>query len=370
MKIGILTFHASHNYGSMLQAYALQRYLNSHGHDAETINLRIKAQRDFYNFPLRPVKNKRRNLVKSLCNPLWLYHACRKWGKYEAFLKQNIRLTDTMYDCWEELKADLPRLGYQCIITGGDQIWNMNCKDFSESYYLPSELHGIRKVSYSPSFGGTFLSKITEEQEIFIKKSLSDYDYISVRENSMLDYLTGLLEEKSITMTVDPTLLLDAKDYNTLISEKPIVEGEYIYYYTPRFNAKAEKLARLVGQYYGLKVITSFPHLRNNQGMETVSEAGPAEFLNLLKNAKLVIGKSFHLVVFSLLFHKDFIAVDGDSDARMRSILEKMKINERGEVNESNYDSISLPPLDYAYIDNTLSEMRNHSEAFLKESLS
>ena len=369
MKIGILTFHASHNYGSMLQAWALQYYLNAHGHDAETINLRTKKQQELYNYPLKPVSWKYKAYVKSLTNPIWMYHACRKWQKYEQFLKENIRLTEKTYGNWNEVKADLPRLGYECIITGGDQIWNMICRDFSDSYYLPSELPGIRKVSYSPSFGG-FLSKITAEQVAYIKKSLADYDHISVRESSMQDFLTGLLDNKKTVVAADPTLLIDVSDYDTLMSEKPIVDGEYIFYYTPRRNVKAEKLARLIGKYYGLKVVTSFPHLLNNRGMETVPEAGPAEFLNLLKNATMMIGKSFHLVVFSLLFHKEFIAADGDTDARMKSILEKLGIKERGEVNEGNYKDIVLSELDYIQIDSMISEIRKESESFIRQALS
>lgn len=369
MKIGILTFHASHNYGSMLQAYALQRYLNTHGHDAETINLRIKFQQELYNYPLKPVSWKYKPYINSLANPVWLYHACRKWQKYERFLKENIRLTENTYANWDEVRADLPRLGYECIITGGDQIWNMNCKDFTVSYYLPSALQGIRKVSYSPSFGGAFLSKITSEQKSFIKRCLSDYDHISVRESSMQFFLSELLDNKKVTIAADPTLLLNADDFNALISEKAIVEGKYIFYYTPRYNGKAERLAKLIGQQYGIKVVTSFPHILNNRGMKTVPEAGPAEFLNLLKNATMVIGKSFHLVVFSLLFHKDFIAVDGDKDARMVSILEKLGIKERGEVNESNYKDIALSELDYMRIDGVINEMRKDSETYIHQAL-
>ena len=38
MKIGILTFYRSTNYGATLQAYALQQTLIGQGHDAEIIN--------------------------------------------------------------------------------------------------------------------------------------------------------------------------------------------------------------------------------------------------------------------------------------------------------------------------------------------
>lgn len=40
MKIGILTFHCAHNYGAVLQAYGLQEYLRSQGHETYIIDYR------------------------------------------------------------------------------------------------------------------------------------------------------------------------------------------------------------------------------------------------------------------------------------------------------------------------------------------
>ena len=368
MKIGILTFHASHNYGSMLQAYALQYYLNTHGYDAETINLRIDAQQDLYHFPLRPIQGKWRQYAISLLNPLWMFHSCRKWFKYEDFLKDNLKLTSKIYKNWEEIQNDLHLLGYQSIITGGDQIWNMNCRDFDKSFYLPSKLSGIRKISYSPSFGGKFLSRMTSEQESFIKGCLIDYDFISVRETSMQKYLIQLLD-RDIDIAEDPTMLLHLKDYERFVGDTPIVKGDYIFYYTPFVRPKIEQLVLKIGKYYGLKVVTAFPHICHRKGLQSVNEVGPAEFLNILSNAKMVIGKSFHLVIFSLMFHKDFIAIDGDKDARIKSLLEIMNIPERGMLDEMNYQSLELPKIDFGRIDSVIENMRLHSEKFLMKAL-
>ena len=40
MRIGILTFHCAHNYGAVLQSYALQQYLLSLGYNVEIIDYR------------------------------------------------------------------------------------------------------------------------------------------------------------------------------------------------------------------------------------------------------------------------------------------------------------------------------------------
>lgn len=368
MKIGILTFHASHNYGSMLQAYALQQYLKMLGHEPEFINLRNDKQKRLYQYPIFPPLRHKKRYILSLLNPFWMHREIRKWKKYESFMCEKLSLTDREYHSWTEIMHDIPLLKYDIIVTGGDQIWNMRSSDFDTSYFLPSKLDGIKKVSYSPSFGGTFLSKITPSEGLFIKEKLSDYAALSVREQSMQEYLSKSIK-KDIEVVVDPTFLLDATDYHPIMDEKPIVEGNYIFYYSPFERPHAERLAHLLGKHYGMKVFTSLPHPFCNKGIKSVQVSGPSEFLNLLRNATLVVGKSFHLVVFSLMFHKNFIAVDGKKDARLMHILNQIGIEERGEVDETNYKTVVLPKIDFLKSDRLLKELRLTSEEYLKTNL-
>lgn len=363
-KIGILTFHASHNYGSMLQAYALQKYLQSQGLDVEIINFRGDVQRhDMYPYPL---EQKGMALLKHLLAPIWLYHRCQQWKKFETFMRENMRLSEKTYKSWEELRGDIGM--YDTIITGGDQIWNMDCKDFDKSYFLPEKIEGVRKISYCPSCGN-FLHKITKQQQDFMIDCLSDYDAVSVRESYMRDFFAKLLI-KDIEVVVDPTLLTVADDYQRLSDSSPLVEGDYILYYTPRYNSEFESTAALIGKHYEMKVITSLPRKFRNSGMRPFYGAGPKEFLNLLKNAKVVIGSSYHLVVFALIFHKEFIVLNGANDDRLSSLLNYLGIVERGLITANNYKSVQLTPIDYENTDMLLSQLRKTSTNFLTKALS
>ena len=372
MKIGILTFHAAHNFGSMLQAYALQKYLIGKGYEVIILNLRTKRQLRLYRHPLSfKIPYRRSSLYEaaaSLFNPIWLFHECRKWNIYEDFLKNDLILSKREYRHWLDLRNYISELGLDGIITGGDQIWNLRCKDFDDSYLLCGELKGIKKISYSPSFGGRLLSSITKDETDYVKQNLSDYDFISVREETMRQFLSTLLNKK-IELVVDPTLLLQAHDYDNLIDDEPLIKGDYLYYYSPIQRPYAERLAKKIGDYYGLKVVTSFPHVFGNRGTLGYQESGPKEFLNLLKNASLVVGRSFHSVVFSVLFHKDFIAIDGISDDRMNSFLSQLDIRDRGMVTEDNYKHIKLPKMDFDKIDEELDVYRSSSESFLTKAL-
>ena len=372
MKIGIITYHSSHNYGSMLQAYALSSYLRSKGCDVEIIDYRNKRQLRLYKHPLSPFAYNYRYFLKyilSFTNPIWLYHECKKWALYERFIKEFLPVSSKQYRTWEEIKEDLPSLNYDFIIAGGDQIWNMKGLHFDTSYYLPSKLPYVKKISYSVSFGGEFLNKIESKDVIFIKNCLIDYSDISVREESVKIYLENVINKK-VYITLDPTMLLKAEDFRIFI-EKPIIKGNYIYYYSPFPRPEAERLAILYGDYLGLKVVTSAPHIMNkkNSRMCVLHESGPKEFLNLLSNATMVIGRSFHLVAFSLLFHKEFLVVDGDNDYRLKYILSKVGLCDRGVVNCSNYKINILKKIDYNRIDSIISELRENSVNYLKESI-
>lgn len=363
-KIGILTFHASHNYGSMLQAYALQKYLQSQGYDVEIINFRSDIQR--YEVYPHPFEQKPWSIAKQLLTTLWLYHRCRQWKKFEIFMRENMRLSEKTYKSWEELRGDIGM--YDTIITGGDQIWNMECKDFDQSYFLPEKLEGVRKISYCPSCGN-FLHKITKQQQDFMIDCLSDYDAVSVREFYMRDYLKEPLM-KDIEVVVDPTLLIAADDYQRLSDSSPLVKGDYILYYTPRYNSEFESTAALIGKHYEMKVVTPRPRKFRNSGLLPFYGAGPKEFLNLLKNAKVVIGASYHLVVFALIFHKEFIVINGANDDRLSSLLNYLGIIERGLITANNYKSVQLAPIDYENTEMLLRQLRITSMYFLTKALS
>ena len=48
MKIGIMTINSAYNYGCVLQAWSLQRYLEKEGHEAFIINYRIPEIANVY----------------------------------------------------------------------------------------------------------------------------------------------------------------------------------------------------------------------------------------------------------------------------------------------------------------------------------
>ena len=132
-KVGIITFHASHNYGSMLQAYALQQTILNMGYDCEIINFRTFRQKNYY----RPEflrgaligQFNRILLYLPFIFPLWKKHC-----KFEQFLNEKFRLSSKEYTTEDELK--LTKFKYDIYISGSDQIWNPLTFDFDFAYLL------------------------------------------------------------------------------------------------------------------------------------------------------------------------------------------------------------------------------------------
>ena len=207
---------------------------------------------------------------------------------------KNIKLTypiknkDKLYN---ELK------NFDILLSGSDQIWNPRYYSTSEGLYLFENISEITKASYASSFG--VISLDSKYQEL-IKQTLSNYDYLSCRENSGVKILNeiGLNSLRNI----DPTFLLTIPQWKRFFTEEPIVRGKYICCYV---MPGADKLNRFV-----IKVAEKI--LQETPGIERIvilgekeykglfsrhiyyRTAGPSEFLNIIYNAERILTSSFH----------------------------------------------------------------------------
>lgn len=366
MRTATITFHASHNYGSMLQAYALQHIVKALGHDNEIINLRTDRQKHLYrSYATLPLL---RRLVLQVFFHSKYAGALKKYQLYEDFLKNDLCLTPEFKDMDAISRAGLD---YDCYISGGDQIWNTVPTDFDWSFYLP--FTNGKKISYGVSMGPRGEEQVTQRDKV--GQYLSDYTHIGVRENgtkAIVETLTG----KNATITLDPVLLLPKEQWMAKYPQQPIIPGNYIFVYSPRYKKNVYDIAVRLGRKYGYKVISSInihPKISLKGGMCGVTEyltTGPWEFLNLLQHAKFIVSGSFHAVVFSILFNRPFFAVNGDNDNRMRTTLENCGLMQR-TISEKDFDEKAkiAEQCDFTTANTYLEAERARSIAFLKNSI-
>lgn len=366
MKIGIITFHASFNYGSMLQAWALQTYLENLGHQVEIINYRSKYQKSIY---YKPFDFSSKYSILSSFKRLLFYPSSlgpldKKWHLFNDFLHSNLNITKE-YNTLADLKNE--DFNYDLVITGSDQIWNTNAPDSGDAYFANFINPNIKKIAYAPSFG-PYPEYIDAN---YIRTQLANYDAVSVREEKGRDFLLDKRICDNVEVVCDPTLLLNAEDYESLIDEKPLIEGDYIFFYTPvglptEYFYIADELAEKMGmkvyteRAYYPKDLKPFRHIHH------FPQVGPSEFLNLIKNATCVCGGSFHLLAFSILFRKKFYCINGDKDSRTNNLLRKLNLTEHIISLDSPHNITPLQVNNFDKVFELLSLYKNSSVEFLK----
>lgn len=325
-KVGILTFHAAHNYGSMLQNYALQQTLIKMGYYPETINLRTDVQKEIYNFfeQFSKMQDKKHMPRKIIFYP-WKRQLEKKYRLFEDFLKNELNLSREV-SCYDELK-ELPF--YDQYIVGSDQCWNVDADDFDWSFFLDFVPDKYRRISYAVSMGPNPSGSIRARSDLSdkIARELKKYSAISVRDEKTKSIISEIETNKHIDVHVDPTLLLSSDEWESKMQKERIIKEPYVFFYNPYWRADAFDQAYQLGKLTGLKVVTSVPNmigLLKYPSFEKAFETGPWEFLNLVKNADYVIGGSFHLIVFCVLFHKRFVAVNGMNDSRVSQLLKSI----------------------------------------------
>lgn len=362
MKVGIITFHAAHNYGSMLLSFALQEAIQRLGHDAKIINLRIPVQNLIYSYPLKFAH--KIHLKAFLLHPFNFWGNCGKWRKFEAFSLRYHNLTARCQDLIS-VERTIREENFDALISGGDQIWNMQCADFSIAYYLPFNFPAVKKISYAPSFGGGGSFRV-ENYSSAITGLLADFDCITVRERPAADYVTSKLN-RSVDVVCDPVMLLDNNVYEAIAGANPLIKGKYIFYYSPFGSRENEQTAIEYGKRLRLPVYTSNCEYFQCRGMKKYLNAGPTEFLNLIKNAEIVCGNSFHMLAFCLLLNKNFIVLSKE-DSRMENLKNRFGI--KGHFYSSIQEiPTALPPVNWEEVNIMIEDERKKGIEYLKYAL-
>ncbi|MBO8455016.1 MAG: polysaccharide pyruvyl transferase family protein [Bacteroidetes bacterium] len=338
MKTGIITFHAAINYGSVLQAFALQEYLTARGHDVSVIDFRSKAQRQLY--PSAISFSSRYNAKRTLSRIMrpfsgWkeIRMTATKHSAFSSFLERYLHQTPEKFFAEEDLRR-YDWSSYGMLVSGSDQIWNLSAIDASPAYFLDF-VSGMKKIAYAPSAGPHPVSSGRAGLGLSqARKFISDYSAVSVREKATADFYS--LGDAPVLP--DPTVLHEADFYRS--AECPLsgisLPERYVLYYAPGRRSKAAEMladaasAGMLGKKAAavLPQQARIPVLSVGDGASCLYPefsvpvpCGPDGFLYLVDKASCTVGTSYHLMVFSMLFGKDFWCPDAASDSRKVQLL-------------------------------------------------
>ena len=328
MKIKTITCHDVYNAGASLQAYALTAYLTSLGHDVQIIDYKPDYLSRHHSLTIignpkydRPLVREAYLLAK-LPGRLRAKYGLRK-RRYDAFREKYLPLT-RRYNSFNELKADPPEA--DVYLAGSDQIWNtlfQNGKD--PAFYLTFAPEERVRASYAASFATESVEEAWQEQ---VRNWLSQLDRISVRERSSVDILRQMgLDGQAV---LDPVFLLSREEWEKLAA--PVQAAQpYVLVYdfdrNPRIAETAQKLAVQNG--WQIRTLQELGY-----GDSCEKDAGPLEFLGLIRNAACVLSNSFHATAFSLVFGRPFRVFDRSEaiNTRMRDLMHLVGVEDLREI--------------------------------------
>lgn len=349
-KINLLTIHYSTSYGAIMQTYATCRILKELGHEVTIINL----------------TKKRKKTLKTFLFMVKHFH-------FERFRKTYLPVrTKEMYVPDMSL---IPKADYYLV--GSDQVWNPQLMGhFLLHNFLSFVPQGIPRISYASSFGlhapGSFLDANLLRS---IKNELGKFKSVAVREDSGVAICKQLFEKESVQV-LDPTLLLS--DYSSLtgnIQER----NEIACFFIGLKNNKKEfaSVIRFLKQElnYSVTYLDATTWLKGVDKYYFAPFMSPIKWLKVMKRAKLILTSSFHGVAFALLFRKQFLVLNSNSQllGRITSLLEVLHLENRLLKNTEDLKqckSIIEETIDYNFVYFILKEKQIDSIRYLKTNLS
>ena len=316
MRIGIITQPLIENYGGILQNYALQQVLIRLGHKPMTIDFMTPQHR----------KDKIKHYIRSFIHLRWP-------DKWDSPYKRKRIINRFIF---KHIKTTLPVRKYSgtivklyrfdTIIAGSDQIWRPMYNEYYadhlyDGYFKFVESSPVRKIVYAASFG-TDEWKYSQEQTETCRLLIHKANAVSVREKNGVELCRQYFGIEA-QWVLDPTLLLDAEDYERLCAHIPRAEQSFIAAYLLDVDEKLTDKVKALARELELP-------LRFFSAGETKT-LSVEEWLAMFRDAKYVITDSFHGTVFSIIFNRPFISVGNHTRgiSRFLSLLEQFGLEER-----------------------------------------
>lgn len=368
MKIGIITFHNSNNYGALLQAIALQTKLRYLGHEVKIINYICENKRDIYKvINISKSKSITQNFRQVIDSPFKLI----KKIKADKFIEEKLNLTEDIFTKSDQIKK--ANLNYDMYICGSDQIWNYENTKFDKTYFLDFVENNKKKMSYAASFG---LNEIEDIYKNDYKKLLNEIEYMSVREETGRDIIKSIID-KECEVVLDPTLILSKNEWNKILQDNTI-NGykkkfeKYILVYTLHCTKEIVEIAEQLSEKTKLKIVNINANGTKDiiRGLRNNIIPSPLEFVKLINDAEYIITDSFHGTVFSLNLNKEFFVYlkpGLKNHSRIENILGKCGLENR--IYRGVKPIENLKNINFNKINSILDNERKSSIKFIEKSL-
>ena len=360
-KVAIATLYANNNFGNKLQNYAAQEIIKEvTGFSVYTIvnyyekYKIIKVLKDFFKYILHHKDYTPKDLKRE--KNFKIFDRNINKGKLATSYRYPNKKLDNIYDYF---------------LVGSDQVWNQTTGRINDLFLLNFVGNSQKKISFSASLG---TDKLFTESENQVKKYISDFYSISVREESAKKIVGNITGREDVEVLLDPTMSLDIEKWDR-VSKRPKQFDE------KNFDGIKFILLYFLGEYTNERklVIEQFAQDNNCSIINVLDKdddfynCGPSEFIWLEKNAFLVCTDSFHSSVFAILYKTPFIVFNRDDgqkginemNSRIDTLLKKFELTNNYYNGKIDIDIISK---DYSYVDKILEEEKKKTKKFIKRS--
>lgn len=360
-KIANITWITYPNFGTFLQAYALQQYIISLGYedtildDSSIIDTHVDWKFRIKKWLWRLDSTYRR----------FVYNQRKSNDLYETFKNNHLIIDKNI--------ADVKRLSdtYDCFVCGSDQIWNPFSLKNPKAGFFYADFTQRKKIAYAPSIG---VSNIPDEYIERFRNLIKDFACLSAREiqgQMIMKELSG----KAVVKVVDPTLLLDKKRWENLLPDHERHKVKYVlgYFLTP--NPIYIEAAKKYAHEHGYEFKMFYTDKTYFDEADEVITAGPIEFLQAIHNAEYLFTDSFHGSIFASIFDVQFITFKRfkkaatSQNSRVENLLKMMKIEDRLLSEEEVGVIDQLEPIDFEKVWEYLSPFITESKEYLYDVL-
>lgn len=358
-KVYLLTIHIGFNFGSSLQAIATSNILKKYANDVVILN--YHPERVTYKGFFKKMFSSPKELIKSLfAFPNYMLNR----HIYYSYLKNYLDLSRIYYS-----EKELQNVVWDgdIYVTGSDQVWNSKYNGGIDPIYFWSFLPmGNHIISLASSLG---IEQLPEHEFIAVKKLLSKYRKISVREKSAQAILSSMGYQAEHLL--DPTLLLTDKEWRPYMKRR-IIKEFYLLVYIPYNIVSKETIystARKIAEERNLKVVTfSWTYIPDSFADKTIFYASPSDFLTLMEYAECIVTNSFHGTAFSINLNKQFWVYDpAGFSTRIESLIEMCGLRNRRLSEIISKERVN-EIIDYTSVNEILEKERQRAFSFLSDS--
>lgn len=358
-----ITWITYNNFGTFLQAYALQQYIMQRGWNNAILDDSTMIE----------VHMNWKYKIKKLLMRIFQSN----YRKYE----QSRKHLDSLFDEFKHkcliIDNEIGNLSmlddkYDVYICGSDQIWNPFSLENPKSGFYYASFTKKKKIAYAPSIG---VSEVPQQYKTKLKELTGSFDFLSAREQQGVEVLHELTD-KYVAKVVDPTMLLNSEQWNMLLPQNaPCDEEKYIlaYFLTP--NQLFMRTAIDYAKQKGLRLKIFFTDKSYYNYKCDLITASPIDFIHYIRNATCLFTDSFHGSIFASIFHTQFFTFKRfkqtvrSQNSRVENLLNMMGISER-LLDEDNCETVfKFSDIDFEQVDYNLAPLIKKSKEYIEKAL-